>query len=194
GRILWANQAELDLLSYTSEEYVGHHISEFHLDAPVIQDILQRLGKGEVLREREARLRCRNGSVRYVLIDSSALFEDGKFVHTRCFTRDISDRKQMEFQWRESERRFREMIDTLPAAIYTTDAEGRLTHFNPAAVKLSGRTPELGTDQWCVTWKLFWPDGTAMRHDECPMAVALKEGRILDGVEAIAERPDGTRF
>ena len=94
----------------------------------------------------------------------------------------------------ESERRFREMIDALPAAIYTTDAEGRLTHFNPAAAKLSGRTPELGTDQWCVTWKLFWPDGTPMKHDECPMAVALKEGRILDGVEAIAERPDGTRF
>ncbi|HEV2615527.1 MAG TPA: PAS domain S-box protein [Candidatus Acidoferrales bacterium] len=94
----------------------------------------------------------------------------------------------------ESERRFREMIDALPAAIYTTDAEGRLTHFNPAAVKLSGRTPELGTDQWCVTWKLFWPDGTPMRNDECPMAVALKEGRIVEGVEAIAERPDGTRF
>ncbi|HEV2314657.1 MAG TPA: PAS domain S-box protein [Candidatus Acidoferrales bacterium] len=93
----------------------------------------------------------------------------------------------------DNERRFREMIDALPAAIYTTDAEGRLTHFNPAAVKLSGRTPELGTDQWCVTWKLFWPDGTPMKHDECPMAVALKEGRIQDGVEAIAERPDGTR-
>ena len=95
---------------------------------------------------------------------------------------------------RESERRFREMIDALPAAIYTTDAEGRLTHFNPAAVQLSGRTPELGTDQWCITWKLFWPDGTRMQHDECPMAVALKEGRVQDGVEAIAERPDGTRF
>jgi PAS domain S-box-containing protein len=86
------------------------------------------------------------------------------------------------------------MIDALPAAVYTTDAEGRLTHFNPAAVKLSGRTPELGTDKWCVTWKLFWPDGTPMKHDECPMAVALREGRILDGVEAIAERPDGSRF
>ncbi|MHB8486829.1 MAG: PAS domain S-box protein, partial [Candidatus Acidiferrales bacterium] len=94
----------------------------------------------------------------------------------------------------DSVRRFREMIDALPAAIYTTDAEGHLTHFNAAAVELSGRTPELGTDQWCVNWKLFWPDGTPMRHDECPMAVALKEGRILDGVEAIAERPDGTRF
>jgi PAS domain S-box-containing protein len=69
GRILWANQAELDLLGYTTEEYVGHHILEFHLDAPVIEDILQRLGGGEVLREREARLRCKNGSVRDVLID-----------------------------------------------------------------------------------------------------------------------------
>ena len=92
-----------------------------------------------------------------------------------------------------SERRFREMLDVLPVAIYTTDAEGRLTYFNPAAIQFSGRTPELGTDQWCVSWKLFRSDGTPMRHDECPMAIALKEGRILDGVEAIAERPDGKR-
>jgi PAS domain S-box-containing protein len=193
GRILWANQAERNLLGYTTEEYVGHHISEFHLDAPLIEDILQRLGGGEVLREREARLRCKNGSVRDVLIDSSALFEDGKFIHTRCFTRDIRDRKQMECQLRESERRFRETIDVLPAAIYTTDAEGRLTHFNPAAVEFSGRVPEIGTDHWCVSWKMFLPDGTPLPHDQCPMAVALKEGRIIDGAECIAERPDGKR-
>jgi PAS domain S-box-containing protein len=86
------------------------------------------------------------------------------------------------------------MIDALPAAIYTTDAEGRLTHFNPACVELSGRTPELGTDHWCVTWKLFHADGTPLPHDQCPMAIALKEGRIVRGVEAIAERPDGTRI
>jgi PAS domain S-box-containing protein len=93
----------------------------------------------------------------------------------------------------EGEQRFREMIDTLPAAIYTMDAQGRLTHFNAAAVKFSGRIPELGTDQWCVSWKLFYPDGRPMLHEDCPMAIALKEGRILEGVEAIAERPDGTR-
>ena len=94
---------------------------------------------------------------------------------------------------RESERRFREMIDALPVAIYTTDAEGRLTHFNPAAVEFSGRTPELGSDQWCVSFKLYHPDGRPMAHDECPMAIALKEGRIIRGAEAIAERPDGKR-
>ena len=193
GRILWANQTELDLLGYTGEEYIGHYISEFHLDVQVIGDILARLSRGEVLREYEARLRTKDGAIRYVLISSSALFEDGKFVHSRCFTLDITERKQVEAQLRENERRFREMIDALPAAIYTTNAEGRITHFNPAAVEFSGRVPELGSDRWCVSWKMFRPDGTLLPHDECPMAVALKEGRIVEGVECIAERPDGRR-
>ena len=94
----------------------------------------------------------------------------------------------------QSARHFGEIIDTLPAAIYATDAEGRLTHFNRAAVALSGRVPELGTDHWCVTWKLYYPDGKPMRHDECPMAVCLRERRPILDAEAIAERPDGTRF
>jgi PAS domain S-box-containing protein len=106
---------------------------------------------------------------------------------------DLIERRESEEVLRESERRFRAMIDALPAAIYTTDAEGRLTHFNPAAVEFSGRTPELGTDQWCVSFKLYHPDGRPMAHDECPMAITLKEGRVVRGTEAIAERPDGTR-
>jgi PAS domain S-box-containing protein len=89
---------------------------------------------------------------------------------------------------------FGAMVDALPVASYITDAEGRLKYFNPAAVKLSGRVPEIGTDQWCVTWKLFWPDGTPLPHDQCPMAVALKGGEAPGGIECIAERPDGTRF
>src|SRR5579864_6627734 len=94
----------------------------------------------------------------------------------------------------DNERRFREMIDALPAAIYTTDAEGRLTHFNPAAIRLSCRVPEIGSDKWCVTWKLFWPDGTPMPHEESPMALALKKGRAIRDAELIAERPDGKRL
>lgn len=193
GTILWANQSELDLLGYRRDEYVGHHIAEFHADAPVVEDILARLAAGETLHDYAARLHHKDGSIRHVAISSNALFEGDTFVHTRCFTRDITDRKRAEGAVRESERRFRAMIDALPAAIYTTDAEGRLTHFNPAAVAFSGRIPELGTDQWCVTWKLYHPDGTPMPHGECPMAIALKEGRVIEGAEAIAERPDGTR-
>ncbi len=86
----------------------------------------------------------------------------------------------------------RELLDALPAAIYTTDADGLVTYYNAAAVHLAGRTPKIGSDEWCVTWRLYWPDGTPLPHDQCPMAVALKTGRPVRGVEAVAERPDGT--
>ncbi|HVY59346.1 MAG TPA: PAS domain S-box protein [Xanthobacteraceae bacterium] len=91
------------------------------------------------------------------------------------------------------EAQVRAILDALPAAIYMTDEAGRITYYNQAAVDLAGRKPKLGTDEWCVTWRLYRPDGTRLAHDECPMAVALKEGRAVSGEEAVAERPDGTR-
>src|ERR1700731_5173593 len=92
-----------------------------------------------------------------------------------------------------SELQFRELLEALPAAVYTIDAEGRITFFNEAAADLWGCRPELGKNDWCGSWRLYWPDGRPMRHDECPMAVALKEARPIHGAEAAAERPDGSR-
>jgi PAS domain S-box-containing protein len=89
--------------------------------------------------------------------------------------------------------RSREAIEALPAAIYMTDAEGRVTFYNEAAAELWGCRPELGDSKFCGSWKLYWPDGTPLPHDECPMAMALKQKRPIRGMEAIAERPDGTR-
>ena len=86
-----------------------------------------------------------------------------------------------------------ELLEALPVAVYTTDAQGRITFYNRAAAALWGHNPALGSSQWCGSWRLYWPDGRPMRHDQCPMAIALKEGREVRGVEAIAERPDGTR-
>lgn len=107
--------------------------------------------------------------------------------------RDVTQRKQNDEQIQESEYRYRQLLEALPAAVYTTDADGRITYFNQAAVDFSGRLPELGSDEWCVSWRLYEVDGTPLRHDECPMAVALKEQRTVIGAEAIAERPDGSR-
>lgn len=85
------------------------------------------------------------------------------------------------------------LLSTLPVAVYMTDAEGRLTWFNDAAERLWGRRPELGAAQWCGSWKLYWPDGRPMPHAECPMAIALRKGRPPQGIEAVVERPDGSR-
>ncbi|MCG6574759.1 PAS domain S-box protein [Pseudomonas sp. AF32] len=319
GIILRANKAELALLGYSEEEYIGHHITEFHVDAPVIGDILHKLGSGDCLQDYPARLRAKDGSIKYVTITSNGRFEEGKLFNTRCFTidvtcmhaaeaarqesderlaatyeaatigiaeadvdghllrvndalcsmlgrsreellamtfldythhdcagedaalyarqvageldsyvfrkravkpdgeilyldvhsssvrdaaggfrygvrvlQDVTATQRMEQKIRESERHMRNLLEALPAAVYTTDAQGCITFYNRAAVELSGRTPQLG-DLWCVTWKLFNTDETPLPHDQCPMAVALKENRPIRGVEAIAQRPDGSR-
>jgi len=96
GTILRANQSELDLLGYSHDEYVGRNIRDFHCDLEVIEDILNRLANGEVLQDYEARLRCKDGSIRNVRINSSVYRENGTFIHTRCFTYDITDRKLTE--------------------------------------------------------------------------------------------------
>jgi PAS domain-containing protein len=85
------------------------------------------------------------------------------------------------------------VLARLTAPIYVTDAEGWITYYNPACIDFAGRTPTLGEDRWCVTWKLYGTDGIFLPHDQCPMAVAIKEKREVRGVVALAERPDGTR-
>ena len=85
------------------------------------------------------------------------------------------------------------LLEALPVAVYVTDAEGRIIFYNEAAAELWGHRPQVGSDKWCGSWRLFWPDGRPLPHDECPMAVTLKRGEPVRGVEALAERPDGTR-
>jgi PAS domain S-box-containing protein len=85
------------------------------------------------------------------------------------------------------------ILQALPVAVYTTDAAGKITFYNEAAAQLWGVRPELGKSEFCGSWKLYWPDGTPLPHHDCPMALALRERRPIRGMEAVAERPDGTR-
>lgn len=94
----------------------------------------------------------------------------------------------------ESERQYRGMIDALPTAVYTTDAKGFITHFNPAAQELAGRTPALGADQWCVSSKLYHPDGNPLALDDAPMVRVLQTGRALREAELVVEQPNGKRI
>ncbi len=96
GRILWANRAELDLLGYANEEYVGQMFSAFHADPEVAAELSEKLRREEELRNFPARLRCKNGDVKDVLISSTIFRRDGELKQHRCFTRDISEKKKVE--------------------------------------------------------------------------------------------------
>jgi PAS domain S-box-containing protein len=84
-------------------------------------------------------------------------------------------------------------LDRLDAPAYLTDRDGNVTYWNRACVEFAGREPEFGQDRWCVTWKLYTMAGEPLAHDACPMAVAIRQQRIVRNAVAIAERPDGTR-
>ena len=153
----------------------------------------QVLRTGLPMRDREIVIERPDGSRATILANVDPLFDGaGEIVGgVNCF-QDITELKRSQEALREREQWYRGLLEALPAAVYTTDAGGRITFYNQAAVELAGRLPTLGS-QWCVTWRLHWPDGTPLPHEECPMAVALKEQRPVRGVEAVAERPDGTR-
>ncbi|MFM2093375.1 MAG: hypothetical protein RIS70_499, partial [Planctomycetota bacterium] len=145
GIITWANRAELELLGYTAEEYIGQPIAKFHADAPVIEDILQRLMRREKLDGYEARLLAKDGSIKTVSIHSSVYEQSGKFVHTRCFTADITERKQLET---DLDRFFLTSIDLLCVA----SPDGYFRKVNPAFTRVLGYSEEELLGKPIIDW------------------------------------------
>lgn len=96
-----------------------------------------------------------------------------------------------EFGWNDEPSRA-EVFGQIDAAIYTTDADGWLTYYNDAAAELWGYRPELGKTRWCGSWRIYLTDGTPLPIDQCPMALAMEQGREVRGTQAVLERPDGT--
>jgi PAS domain S-box-containing protein len=131
----------------------------------------------------------------------SAVFAVPDVVQSRELFEPTPTEAPIELRSSESEGAFHELphdlphdlLNALPVAVYTTDSAGRITFYNQAAAELWGHRPELGKGEWCGSWRLYWPDGRPLPHDQCPMAVAIKEKRQIRGAEAVAERPDGVR-
>jgi PAS domain S-box-containing protein len=144
GKILRVNRAELDMLGYTRDEYLGRSISDFHADEDVICDILRRLKAGEKLVEYPARLLCKDGSIKHVLIDSSVMWADGRFVHTRCFTRDITERKRAETALADARSRLDAALDAGAIATWTWDIPNNRLFADRKLAQLFNLPPSAG--------------------------------------------------
>jgi PAS domain S-box-containing protein len=184
GTIIWANQAELDFLGYTREEYIGHSITEFHANQIAIEDILQRLLNNQPVQEYETDLRCKDGSIRHVMIDSNSSWSNGKFLRTRCFTRDITDRKRAE----EDLARFSNALSHAMEGVSLIDPQGHYVQVNQAYANIVGYLPEamIGMD-WQRT---VHPDD--LENMKLAYQHMLHEGKV--DVEARGIRRDGSIF
>jgi PAS domain S-box-containing protein len=195
GRRLRVNDAACAITGYSREELFRQTIFDAALpdESDNERTLFRRLVAGEIDRYEIEKRYPRPDTIAWVSVMCSAVRDPvGKFLYAVRVFQDISERKRAEERMQASERAFRDLLAALPAAVYTTDAEGKITFFNEAAAELWGMRPEVGSN-WCGSWRLYYPDGSPMPHDQCPMAVALREDRPIRGEEAIAERPDGTR-
>jgi PAS domain S-box-containing protein len=182
GTILWANKAELELLGYSREEYFGHNIMEFHADRPVILDLLNRLKRGEEVHGYEARLRCRDGSIQYVSINSSVYREDGRFIHTRCVSLNITEEKKAA----EVHHRLSAIVESSDDAIISKDLNGIIQTWNAGAQRIFGYTTEEIVGKHIST--LAAPD----RVDEIPNILErLVRGERIDHYETKRKTKDG---
>jgi PAS domain S-box-containing protein len=138
GIVVWANRSELEMLGYEPEEYIGQALHDFHVDRIAAGCAFKDLLNDEPVIGFEAQMIRKDGSICDVSIDANALFKDGRFIHARCFTRDISEQKQAEAALRQNERKFRAIFNGAFGFIGLLTVDGIVLEANPTATMAMG--------------------------------------------------------
>jgi PAS domain S-box-containing protein len=139
GNIVWVNQAELNMFGYDRSQYIGQPLINFHVDRAKLTDLLQRVSRNESIHNCEAQVYCKDGSICDVSIDAHAFFKDGKFIHTRCFTRNITDQKRAEAvaQTTLTSLQFQKYALDRSAIVAATDRDGVIISVNDKFCEIS---------------------------------------------------------
>ncbi len=185
GRPLRVGNENLELLLYA--------VGSEPMPLPARSSLITAALAGETSYGRQVAIERPDGARTLALASTIPLRREDGSVEGACVTFEDASASQHALEAaNQKEARLLELVQALPAAVYTTDAEGRVTFYNRAAAELAGREPEIGKDRWCVAASLKTSEGAALPLDQCPMAIALKENRPVRNVELIAERPDGS--
>ena len=195
-RYRFLNRAACELFGKRKEEIIGRPIVDFLGERAwlQIQPYVDRVLHGEPVRfEMEI-----DYPVGRRLVDAAydpEFDREGQVVGWVASIVDTSHSKQMERSLRTSERRLRSLIRLMPAAMYTCDAQGRITMFNEVAERIWGRAPRLGDleEKFCGAFRLYGPEGKCILRSDSPMAAAVLHGTPCHNREVTVERPDGSR-
>ena len=183
GSILRANERQLDLGGYSREEYLGRQMRDFFVEAESMDDLLARLRNGETLREQPARLRRKDGSIREVVLDCNSMFEDGRFMHTRCFIRDVTELKQAQ----QAKAALAAIVESSEDAVVSKTLDGVIQSWNDAAQRIFGYTAEEAVGRHIT---LLIPPGRA--QEEVEILRRIRAGERIEHFESVRVRKDGS--
>lgn len=197
-RVKTASAAFYKVFQVNEQETVGELIYDLgnkQWDIPLLRTLLESLlPEKQSFKSFEVEHTFPTLGQRFMLLNASEIYRpkgDEKLILLAI--QDITETKKVEDILKNSREHFRKLVKELPAAVYSCDGEGRINFYNDAAIKIWGREPEIGVEKWCGSTRLLKLDETPIPTDKCPLAIALTEGRAVDGEEIIIERPDGTR-
>jgi PAS domain S-box-containing protein len=196
GRLLSVNDCYCKMLGYGRGELLQLRMQDVTHpdDLPGNEAQFQALVGGGPNFQIEKRYCCKDGSIIWVINRVNGIRDAGGAVQSVvAVSLEVTERKRAEQALRDSEHRYRNLVEGLQSAVYLCDAEGRITLYNAAAAALWGRKPEIGKDLWCGSWRLYHADGSPLAHEDCPMSIAIREGRSVRLPEIVVERPDGIR-
>jgi PAS domain S-box-containing protein len=174
GRILRANKTDRAMLGYAAGEYIGHPVTEFHADRPAADEMLDRLAGGEALHNFPARLRCRDGSIRHVLISSNARWDRGRLTHSRCVVLDVTERRQAD----EIRGLLAAVVESTEDAVITKSLEGDILSWNAGARAMLGYSAEEAVGR---SINLIIPD--SRREEELAILERVKEAKRVEPFE-----------
>ncbi len=194
GKITDMNEATVNITGIPREKLIGTDFLNYFTEPQKAREVYQEVFSNGSVTDSPLTLRHKDGKLTDVLFNGSVYKDDrGNVIGVVIVARDVTDKKLFDDMLKESENSFRKLVENLPIAVYTCDVDGYLSLYNKAAAKLWGREPVIGKDRWSGSANLFQLDGKPLPLENCPMAIALKTGKLMTGYELILERPNGAQ-
>ncbi|WP_287152520.1 PAS domain-containing sensor histidine kinase [Candidatus Solincola tengchongensis] len=193
GRVVYNSPSLTRYLGYLPEELEGR--SAFELVHPEdLPRVLEAFRKGTaapgVTEKVEYRYRHKDGSWRFLESEAVNLLHDPAVRGMVISSHDVSDRKRMEEELRESEEMHRSLVRASPDAVTVSDLEGNITYVSPQTLRLHGFEREeelLGLNAIRLAAREDRDKALAIYR------LAINEGMVRNA-ELTALKKDGSRF
>jgi PAS domain S-box-containing protein len=191
GSFVDVSQSFLNLFGYKKEELANLKVTETYVDRSDRSRFQHEIEQKGFVTDYALRLRKKGGTEMDCLVSATVWHsDDGSVLGYHGIIRDITERKQMEEQIEENKRRYRELVDLLPVAVFETDESGNFLFVNRQGFKISGYTPQ-DIDKGINALQLFIPEDRDRVNEDMRRVLSEKK---LDGREYTGLRKDGSTY